>query len=289
MRKWKSFCEKFGLDHLNTDVTAVLDFLSKLYYNDNAGYNVLNCARSALSSFLVLLDTPHSVGTHPLIKRFMRGVFQLRPPTARYKEIWDVSSVFNYLRSLSPASSLTLKMLTLKLCMIIALTSAQRVQTLHFMHLDKMSLSNSAVTFHFEELLKQSKPGNLDTSVTLDAYPPDRRLCVVRYLKYYIKRTKLIREAERRLFISYKKPHKRVSSQTISRWLKYVMSSAGIDTAKYKAHSTRAASTSAANNSDLPVSAILSQAGWSNEKTFRNFYNKPVDGGRTFSQAILSQ
>ena len=67
------------------------------------------------------------------------------------------------------------------------------------------------------------------------------------------------------------------------------MGSAGIDTAKYKAHSTRAASTSAAKDSDLIVAAILNQAVWSNEKTFSKFYNKPMDGGRTFSQAVLSQ
>ena len=60
----------------------------------------------------------------------MRGVFNLRPPIPRYEEIWDVRIVLNYLRQLSPAKDLPLKSLTLKVCMLVALVSGQRVQTL---------------------------------------------------------------------------------------------------------------------------------------------------------------
>lgn len=76
------------------------------------------------------------------------------------------------------------------------------------------------------------------------------------------------------LLISYQKPHKPVSTNTIARWLKNVMAKAGIDTSVYKAHSMRAAVTSAAKK--VPIDTILSTASWSSESTFAWFYDKPI-------------
>lgn len=289
INKWKAFCDKKCSNYLYSDVQAILEFLSDIFFDKGAGYSVINLARSALSSFVILRDTMFTVGNHPFIQRFMKGVFQLRPPKPRYMEMWDVNLVFNFLRSWSPAHILDLKKLTLKLCVIIALISAQRIQSLHYLSLDGMVLRDNAVTFHLHDLLKQSKPGNYSHSVKLQAYPPDRRLCVVRYLQEYISRTRRIRASERYLFVSYKKPYHRVSSQTIARWIKEVLEAAGIDTEIYKAHSTRAASTSAANKGNFPVSKILAQAGWANERTFRKYYNKPCPAEKTFVETIIKK
>ena len=43
------------------------------------------------------------------------------------------------------------------------------------------------------------------------------------------------------LLITYNKPHRAASSDTIGRWLKTVMTKSGIDTQQFGAHSTRAA------------------------------------------------
>ena len=74
----------------------------------------------------------------------------------------------------------------------------------------------------------------------LTQYTPDQRLCVVASLREYLKRTKTLRNNQ--LLISYPKPHKGVTTDTISRWLKLVLKLAGIDTAKFNGYSTRAAS-----------------------------------------------
>ena len=174
------------------------------------------------------------------------------------------------------------------LCLLLALISAQRAQTLHFLKLDNIKLKQNSVTFTVDDLLKQSRPGQLGCSFSFKAYPSDRRLCVVHYLRTYIRRTELIRGQVRSLFISHSKPHNEVSSQTISRWIKEALSAAGIDTAKYKAHSTRSAAVSAASRANVPVTCILKQAGWSSEKTFQRFCHKPLtDNNDTFSQAVL--
>ena len=59
------------------------------------------------------------------------------------------------------------------------------------------------------------------------------------------------------LIISYGKPHKPVSSGTISRWIKDELSKAGVDNSVFKAHSCRSASSSKARDADISVSEIL--------------------------------
>ncbi|CAC5380314.1 unnamed protein product [Mytilus coruscus] len=49
-----------------------------------------------------------------------------------------------------------------------------------------------------------------------------------------------------------------------------------VNTSMFKTHSTRGASTSAALKAGVSVNSILKSAGWTNESTFRQFYNRPV-------------
>ena len=50
------------------------------------------------------------------------------------------------------------------------------------------SLADS-VEFHVDNLLKQSKPGNVGIVVNISAFPEDERLCAVRCIEQYIKLT----------------------------------------------------------------------------------------------------
>ena len=77
------------------------------------------------------------------------------------------------------------------------------------------------------------------------------------------------------------------SRDTISRWLKCVMKNAGIDTAKFKSHSTRSAAVPAANQAGIPMDTILSAAGWSNTRTFDQFYNKNITEQGLFGNTVL--
>ena len=94
--------------------------------------------------------------------------------------------------------------------------------------------------------------------------------------RFIWKKTKPLRGKHTQLLISYQKPHKPVSTDTIARWLKTVLEKAGTDTNIFHAHSTRAASTSAAKTAKLSVNTIMDAAGWTNALTFSKFYDKPV-------------
>lgn len=207
----------------------------------------------------------HSVGSHPFVIRFMKGVFNLRPPAPRHDYIWDVSIVLRYLRKLSPVKYLSLQELTCKLCMLICLTCAARVQTIH------------ALKLKFNSLLKTCRQGFRRPNIVLKAYPADRRLCVYTVLVEYLKRTLPLRsDNDDALFISYVKPHNAASKDTLSCWIRYIMTQSGIDMYVFSPHIVRAASVSKAFFHSVPVHEILSKVGWTNERTFAKFYNKPI-------------
>ena len=97
----------------------------------------------------------------------------------------------------------------------------------------------------------------------------------------YIKRTEPLRENNTKLFISFVKPHNSVSKDTLSRWLKNLLSLSGIDTSIFVAYSVRSAACSAAHRNKVPINVILSSAGWSQDNTFKRFYKKTSCFGRT--------
>ena len=181
----------------------------------------------------------------------MKGIFQEKPPRPKYTEIWDVSIVLSYLQSLSPVDKLPLKELTLKLVVLILLVSGQRGQTVHLLSIDHMVSVNSCYTFQIVDHLKQSRPGAKNPLVEL------------RPFQEYLRRTQSLRGSERQLFISYNRPFRRVSRETISCWVKSVLTDSGIDTSRFKPQSTWAASTSAASNASVSLDDILHTAGWS--------------------------
>ena len=287
MKQWKEFCQRRRLNHLVPDVDNVLEFLSFLFHDKNLSYTAINTARCALSSFCVIAKKHTTIGSHPLVSKFMRGVFNLKPPVPRYAQVWDVTVVLNYLRRLAPAKMLSLKQMSHKVVVLIALISAQRAQSLHKLRLDKCAKEQGKFIFFIDEPIKQSRPGRIGCKLELPAYPPDRRLCIVTYLKRYIEMTQPMRKQENALLLSYKQPHNKVTTQTISRWIKCTLHAAGVDTLLFKPHSTRAAASSAALRMQVPVDQILSVAGWSSERTFRQFYNKPVQKTGTFANTIL--
>lgn len=270
---------------MQTNVGPILAFLTEQFEQFKLSYSAMNTARCALSTFLIL-PGGHTVGTHPLISRFIRGVFQIRPNLPRYSTIWDVSVVLTYLKTLSPVSDLKLRDLTLKVVMLMALTTAQRTQTLHKLMLSNMSNDSEVITFHVH-MLKHSKPGKVGMKIEFKAYSPDTRLCVYTTLLRYIQITKTLRGQEQQLLISYRKPHGKVAKDTISGWIKRTMRSAGVDTSMFKSHSTRAAASSAAKRKLTPITDILAAAGWSSEQTFQSYYNKPLAKESSFANAVL--
>lgn len=167
------------------------------------------------------------------------------PKVPRTPYIWDPNIVLEFLRKKSPCRSLNLKDLSYKTYMLMLLTTGQRGQTILACRIDEMEIKLHKIIFNMNTLLKTSTPHHHFTNLSLKAYPPDRRICPVTYIKEYIHRTKRIRQSQQ-LFIQLNPPHEAISRDTLRRWTKNTMHLAGIDTKKFNPHSTRAASTSKA-------------------------------------------
>ena len=108
-------------------------------------------------------------------------------------------------------------------------------------------------------------------------FPEEPSLSVTVHLREYLKRTSSYRGENTQLFLSYIKPFKPISKDTLSRWIKEILKATGINTDKYSLHSTRAASTSKCRSKGLQIDEIMKTAGWSNAGTFARFYRKPFD------------
>ena len=67
----------------------------------------------------------------------MKGVYNCKPTLPRQSATWDVNLVLRYLKSLYPHENLSLKQLSYKLIVLLALTTGQRIQTLYFVDLKK--------------------------------------------------------------------------------------------------------------------------------------------------------
>ena len=182
-----------------------------------------------------------------------------------------------------------MKHLTFKTVALVGLVSAQRSQTLAALTLKEMSVSEDGTRFCVSRLLKTSRPGKSSTPIMVPKNTSNSRLCPHTTLQTYISRTESVRNSigTDSIFISLCSPFKAVGSSSLSRWLKTVLSLAGIDSTVYTGHSFRSASTSKASRLGVPLDTILSTADWKNSGTFFKFYKKDVAPCNLFANAVL--
>ena len=280
-KRWDSWCLE---RHLDPPLRDVLEFLCE-QFRSGKQYRTINTIRSAISMTHSEIDGTR-VGQHPLVSRFLKGVFNSRPPTPRYSATWDVDVVLTYLRGLPANPELSFQNLSHKLAMLMALSNADRCSDLVALDLRFKSEQGNGVKFVIPGLTKTRRTGP-PVVAFYTAFPEDPQICPVETLKVYERRSKVFRStADNALFLSVRKPHKPITAATIGHWLKKVMEASGIDTATFSAHSTRGASTSKAKSAGVSMADILKAANWTSSSTFCRFYCRPVNSTE-FGQGVL--
>lgn len=287
LRKWWYFCIKKKINIFDNSVPNILEFLVNEYHS-GANYSSLNTCRSALALIL-----GKCISQDDRIIRFMKGVYRTKPSFPRYKSTWDPNIVLDHLSNHYPNESQPLASLSKKLVALLALTTAQRVQTLSLIRLSSVKVSSTRIDININDLIKTSAPNRSAPNLILPFFPSREEICPAKTLSSYIEATKIYRSLPLtdRLILTAKKPIHNASTATISRWIRNVLTESGIDTGVFTAHSTRHASTSAASRKGVPVDIIKRTAGWSgNSLTFAKFYNCPitVDDDNAFAEAIYN-
>ena len=133
-----------------------------------------------------------------------------------------------------------------------------------------MDLTDKKCIFYIVDKVKQLRVGKHVKPLEFLSYPNDERLCVIRLLQQYLKKTAELRNSQQ-LLISYVKPHRPVSKDTIARWCKSVLDVAEVDTSKFKSHSTRAVLSSHLAECLFKIQDILASAGWSMKTPSNDF------------------
>lgn len=224
------------------------------------------------------------------MKRFFKGIFKLRPARPKYVRTWNVDTVLDFMAKLFPLENLTFQQLSEKLIMLLALTTAHRVQTFSLIKLGNIYFTSNSVEISISELIKTSAPGRHQPLLVLPFFKEKPELCAANTLQFYITFTKTLRETQT-LFLALKKPHRAVTSQTLSRWIKNTLQKSGIDVSTFTAHSTRHASTSAAFSRGVNLDQIRQTAGWTKKsQIFARFYNRPITtDSHRFAYSVLTK
>ena len=92
--KWNNYCMQNNISHIQPKISELLDFFTHLY-NSGASYSVLNSCKSALSH-IVVFPPYSSILEHQQIKKYFKGVYNLKPPTKIATFAWDVKILFDY-------------------------------------------------------------------------------------------------------------------------------------------------------------------------------------------------
>ena len=228
-----------------------------------------------LSATLPEIDRT-DVGKHPLVRRLLKAIYNQRTPGPRYSNFWDADLVLISQKELGPTVSLTLKQLSLKTVLLLALASFMRVSEIAVINLSSVHFDDDQLLFSISRPRKSQSSGPLHV-FRLKVFKADCAICPVACVRTYIERTTALRACDAAsLFISLNPPHKAVGKSTIARWIKASLKDSGVDVNVFTAHSTRGAAASKAFESGVPCEAILAAADWRRQSTFHRFYQKRV-------------
>lgn len=119
----------------------------------------------------------------------MKAVSKVRSSRPKYNSTWDVATVLSYLESLDLSS---LENLTLKTVMLLALSTAQRAQTLCKIRLENIKFVPDGAEIFIPDNLKTSGIGKFQPVLQLPWFYDKPSICVVSAIKLYMDRTSSI-------------------------------------------------------------------------------------------------
>ncbi len=136
-RVFESWCLAHTVDPVNSPVGPVLEFLQEKLAAGAAG-TTLRVYIAAIATRRELDEMP--LGRHRMVSAFMRGIQQLRPVRRIGVHSWDLSVVLEGLMAApyEPLESAPERILTLKITLLLALTSLKRVGDLQALSVSEM-------------------------------------------------------------------------------------------------------------------------------------------------------
>ena len=130
MNKWFNFASYNKVSPVEPPVQVALASLISLVRQIKS-FNQICMARSALPS-VINQQQNVSFGNIPIVKRYMKGIFESNPTLPKFHFTWNVSLLFNYFCNIQMIHALDIQKLTQRLVMLMTLISGSlRAQTIH--------------------------------------------------------------------------------------------------------------------------------------------------------------
>ena len=114
------------------------------------------------------------MGNHPTVTRLLQGVFNSRPPQPAF---WDVGMVIQHIKGLGANKDLSLRDLTMKTVMLLALTRPSQSADLSRLKLQLRSLKSNGVVFRPAHLAKQSRSTKPMADFFFPSFDDDPTIC----------------------------------------------------------------------------------------------------------------
>ncbi|XP_068212671.1 uncharacterized protein [Palaemon carinicauda] len=274
--KWAAFtrwCASRKIKPLEASIPDIADFL--VHLRDEVGMSIpaVKGVRATLGQVFLLKGIDLGASRH--ISMLIKSFEQSYPPFSSRVLQWDVARVLDMLSKppFEPLKDIVDRNLTLKAVFLLALASAKRVGEIHGLSYEvEHSRGWRDVSFKFVPsfVAKTQNPSVLDPKFegfSIPAIPrsvnqDDLKLCPVRAIRKYLKRTANLRPGIKNLFVSTGPSKKQVSKNTISFWLRQVIikayTSVGLPVpGRPKAHDVRGISTSLAFEKNMSISIVL--------------------------------
>ena len=310
--RWRLFCnwcEAQQTDPIRCSVPRLLQYLQTLF-DKGLSASTLRVYVAAISARHVWVDG-RTVGSHPLVSRYLKGALRLHPPHAVRVPSWDLPMVLEALCSppFEPLDQADLRWLSGKTAFLLAITSAKRVGELHALSVARdcvrWNSDGSGVTMWPNPafLPKRLSAFHVNQPIRLTAYAPQPGaeglhpggvlLCPIRALRQYVDRTSGFRETDA-LFVCYGGHRKgcALSKQPLSHWIVDAILQAyerkGLPVPPVRCHSTRSVSTSWAALKGVPLTDICEAATWASACKFARFYRVNVATPHPVEMAVLS-
>jgi hypothetical protein len=297
--KWKEFEEYAEIkefDPFHPTIPLIASFLESKF-EENQGHRSLAGYRSAISATLKH-HTDLEVGSNSQLSALIKGFKKAKPSVRKYQPDWDLNFILWSLghkpfEPLNDPTKVSLKFLTWKTVFLLLLASGARRCELGAIGLRGVQFAESGefvilspspefIVKNQSAMGRALEPFKVPALSQID--PEDLRLCPVRCLREYLRRTKSVRNGRRNLFISHWRTDKKeIHKNTLSSWVKGLLlfcyqnpSKEALELSGTGSHEIRKLAASIVFRGTTSMEDILKVGFWKNQSTFTSFYLKDL-------------
>ena len=147
-KQWLAFCKLHDRPLLNFRLDQVLDFLEYLSTGLELSYCAVYDGKQFVMAIVKLLGSTLSATDKEVVNKFMKGIFNKKPPIKRLKmRSWDVDIALDFFSNGSKNKNLLISELAGKVCLLILLSRMCRIGELALLDLEHMEILDGAMTF----------------------------------------------------------------------------------------------------------------------------------------------